>query len=75
MPKERLLEWQPTDGWEPLCAFLGKQVPSTDFPSGNITNEFRNGVIGHIAQYNRRADRNIIIALILVAATVYMLIM
>ena len=27
MPKERLLEWHPRDGWEPLCRHLGVEVP------------------------------------------------
>lgn len=35
VPKERLLEWHPTDGWEPLCEFLGKEVPEGEFPKVN----------------------------------------
>lgn len=31
-PKERLLEYEMGDGWEPLCRFLGKEVPDVDFP-------------------------------------------
>ena len=27
IPKERLLDFDLKDGWEPLCAFLGKPVP------------------------------------------------
>ena len=27
VPKERLLEFKPGDGYEQLCAFLGKEVP------------------------------------------------
>ena len=30
--KERFLEWNPQEGWEPLCSFLGKEVPSVPFP-------------------------------------------
>jgi len=26
------LEWDPRDGWGPLCAFLGKEVPEVPFP-------------------------------------------
>ncbi|OAA81039.1 hypothetical protein LEL_00584 [Akanthomyces lecanii RCEF 1005] len=29
------LDWSVEDGWEPLCEFLGKPVPSVPFPSGN----------------------------------------
>ncbi|RYP67509.1 hypothetical protein DL771_007209 [Monosporascus sp. 5C6A] len=35
VPKERLLEWNVQDGWEPLCKFLGKPVPSVPFPHVN----------------------------------------
>ena len=34
-PKDRLLEYQLADGWEPLCAFLGKPVPDVPFPRVN----------------------------------------
>lgn len=35
VPKERLLEWNVGDGWEPLCKFLDKQVPDDEFPHVN----------------------------------------
>ena len=35
VPKERLLEWSAEDGWEPLCKFLGKEVPNEPFPRIN----------------------------------------
>jgi hypothetical protein len=28
VPKERLLEWHPRDGWEPLCRHLEMEVPA-----------------------------------------------
>ncbi|CZR64720.1 uncharacterized protein PAC_14619 [Phialocephala subalpina] len=34
---ERTLEFHPKDGWEPLCEFLGKEVPESDFPKVNET--------------------------------------
>jgi hypothetical protein len=37
VPKERLLEWNIGDGWEPLCQFLGKPVPKVEFPHTNAT--------------------------------------
>ena len=40
-PSDRLLEWSPGDGWEPLCAALGVDVPSDPFPHANTTEEFR----------------------------------
>ena len=33
--KEDLLVWNVKDGWEPLCAFLGKEVPSHPVPHDN----------------------------------------
>ncbi len=33
--KDRLLEWTVEDGWEPLCEFLGKDVPNEPFPHVN----------------------------------------
>jgi hypothetical protein len=35
VPKERMLEWCVEDGWEPLCEFLGKEVPDEEFPKVN----------------------------------------
>lgn len=35
MPKERLLVWHPRDGWDPLCKFLGKEVPAEPVPRVN----------------------------------------
>jgi hypothetical protein len=41
VPAERLVEWQPGDGWAPLCAALSVAVPSMPFPYENTTAEFR----------------------------------
>jgi hypothetical protein len=41
IPAERLLEWTPGDGWEPICARLGLEVPDTEFPNTNDTNQWR----------------------------------
>ena len=35
VPKDRLLEFQLSDGWGPLCEFLGKPVPESPFPHVN----------------------------------------
>jgi hypothetical protein len=37
----RLLEWQPTDGWDAICAALGVPVPDEPFPHTNTTEEWR----------------------------------
>ena len=39
-PRERLLEWQPGDGWEPICGALDLPVPDEPFPHRNTTAEF-----------------------------------
>ena len=35
VPRERLLEFNVKQGWEPLCRFLGKDVPDSPFPRVN----------------------------------------
>ena len=41
IPANRLLVFEATDGWEPLCAFLGVPVPDTPYPAQNSTAEFQ----------------------------------
>ncbi len=36
----RLLDWQATDGWEPICKMLNLPVPDEPFPHTNTTEEF-----------------------------------
>ena len=38
---DRLLEFEPSQGWAPLCKFLGKDVPDEDFPRVNDTASFQ----------------------------------
>jgi hypothetical protein len=40
VPAERLVEWQPGDGWEPLCAALGVEVPDEEFPRLNTSEDW-----------------------------------
>jgi len=44
VPPQRLVEWQPGDGWEPLCSALGVPVPDEEFPHVNTTEEFRSNM-------------------------------
>ena len=39
-PADRLLQFDVTDGWAPLCAFLDKPVPDEPFPRANSSREF-----------------------------------
>jgi len=41
VPAERLVDWQPGDGWAPICAALDLAVPSVPFPHENTTDQFR----------------------------------
>ncbi|MDK1373581.1 MULTISPECIES: sulfotransferase family protein [unclassified Sinorhizobium] len=41
LPAGRLLTYEVSDGWEPLCSFLEVPVPSQPFPHSNSTSEFR----------------------------------
>lgn len=41
VPPHRLVEWQPGDGWPPLCQALGVPVPDEPFPHLNLRAEWR----------------------------------
>ena len=38
---ERLLVYEVSEGWEPLCAFLNVPVPSEPLPRTNTTEDFK----------------------------------
>jgi hypothetical protein len=40
VPPDRLLEWSPADGWEPLCEFVGAPVPPMPLPRTNDSKAF-----------------------------------
>jgi hypothetical protein len=61
---ERLLVWRVSEGWEPLCAFLGVDVPDEPLPHENDRETFIARVTdGAIAALNdwqkRRADEQV----------------
>lgn len=41
VPAGELLVYEVGEGWEPLCSFLGLEVPDAPFPRTNSTAEFR----------------------------------
>src|SRR5205823_1279734 len=41
LPSDRLVDWQPGDGWEPICEVLDLPVPDQPFPHVNTTADFR----------------------------------
>lgn len=49
VPRERLLEFTPKEGWEPLFSFLEKEVPNEPFPHVNAgSNTYRLFVAGFV---------------------------
>jgi Sulfotransferase domain len=45
IPEDRLLVWSVGEGWEPLCAFLGVDVPDTPFPRLNDSRMFIDRIV------------------------------
>jgi hypothetical protein len=45
VPSDRLLVWQASDGWEPLCEFLGAEVPDAPFPRLNDASMFADRIV------------------------------
>jgi hypothetical protein len=58
VPAERLLVWEVTDGWEPLCEFLGVEVPAEPLPHANDRETFlervSDGAIGALLEWRER---------------------
>jgi Sulfotransferase domain len=46
VPAERLLVWEVSEGWEPLCEFLDVPVPDQSLPHANDRATFLDRVIG-----------------------------
>lgn len=61
VPKERLLEWHIEQGWEPICEFLGKKVPSEPFPRTNDAAGFEKHKDELLAQCAKGAFTNMAI--------------
>jgi hypothetical protein len=45
VPADRLLVWDPKEGWEPLCEFLELPVPEQPLPHVNDTENFQKNLI------------------------------
>jgi hypothetical protein len=66
------LEWEVRQGWEPLCAFLGKEVPEEEFPWENRGgDEFKKNADNAIAKMLVRASLKMGAVFVLVGALVY----
>jgi hypothetical protein len=47
IPKDRLLVYEASQGWEPLCKFLEVPVPATPFPRVNSREEMATMMAAH----------------------------
>ncbi len=45
VPADRLLVWNVTEGWEPLCELLGTDVPTAPLPHVNDSQEFEARIV------------------------------
>ncbi len=70
VPEDRLLVFSVDQGWEPLCNFLGVEVPDTEFPRVNDRAEIKKT----IADMTKGAYMFIAIGVLLLAAIIYGLI-
>ncbi|KAJ7608812.1 hypothetical protein FB45DRAFT_993741 [Roridomyces roridus] len=59
-PKDRLLEYELGSGWEPLCKFLGKEVPDVSFPRINEAAELKKAMERMRWVCIARAIRNVV---------------
>ena len=41
VPPDRLIDWRPWDGWEPICSVLRVAVPEDPFPHENTSADFQ----------------------------------
>ena len=60
VPHDRLLEWNVEDGWQPLCEFLGKQVPDQPFPRANDKDGFKKRVESDLEALGQKAVMNML---------------
>lgn len=74
-PPERLLEYDLRDGWEPLCAFLGRPVPDVPFPHINDRETFHEKLMIIMKKAAKTFARKVSYVAVpgLVAATAYYL--
>ncbi|KAH7382049.1 P-loop containing nucleoside triphosphate hydrolase protein [Cadophora sp. MPI-SDFR-AT-0126] len=69
--KDRLLEYKLGSGWEPLCEFLGKEVPKMEFPKLNEGKVMQRKVDLMIRRSGMRALRNLVTAMVPIVAVMW----
>jgi len=50
---DRLLDYQLSQGWTPLCEFLGVPVPATPMPKANTTQEFQDRLASTLVRHTQ----------------------
>lgn len=58
VPKKQLLIYEVADGWQPLCDFLGVQIPDESFPHLNKKENFRKMVKTMIKNATQSSGNN-----------------
>lgn len=61
VPEDKRLEWTVQDGWEPLCKFLGKDIPDEPFPHTNTAAGWAGQESKLMRRYFKGAVRTIVI--------------
>jgi hypothetical protein len=69
---DRLLEWEASQGWEPLCKFLGKAIPDEPFPRinerGATTALLDWAIYAHLVNSMRRVGLQVGVPLVIAVA-------
>ncbi|XP_077974011.1 uncharacterized protein LOC120347597 isoform X3 [Styela clava] len=65
-PKDRLLKMNLSDGWEPLCKFLGKPIPNVPFPYKNKKGSVIEEIINE-SPFARQIKREMSIAIFVIS--------
>ncbi|KAI1259067.1 hypothetical protein F5Y18DRAFT_433607 [Xylariaceae sp. FL1019] len=74
VPPERRLEYRFGDGWEPLCDFLGKDIPDVPFPRVNKRKAHKDGVLERQNDMVRKTTRKVlpwILVLLVIPAAIW----
>lgn len=66
VPPEKLLEYKISQGWEPLCKFLGHPIPETPFPRSNDTDAF----VDRCKTSNRKQMLNVVVRTLVIGVPV-----
>jgi hypothetical protein len=71
-PTKNLLLFNLKDGWEPLCAFLGTEIPKVPFPNVNEGDAVKDIVAAFTKKSMIRAARNLAIVCVSCATAYYL---